>query len=70
MGNLNWTSTDVCDMTPNSSCDVDVVAGSIPNVSSDLNMAFTNLGHLKLGYSANLLDSTAQIGAFVALPES
>lgn len=64
MGNLDWPSTDVCDMTPNSACDVNVVAGSIPNVSSDLNMAFTNLGRPELGDSASLLDSTAQISAF------
>lgn len=70
MGNLDWPSTDVCDMTPNSACDVNVVAGSIPNVSSDLNMAFTNLGRPELGDSASLLESTAQMGAFAALPES
>lgn len=65
MGNLaDWPSADVCDMTPNSACDVNVVAGSIPTVSSDLNMAFTNLGRPELGDSASLLDPTAQMGAF------
>jgi len=61
---------DVCDMTPNSACDVNVVGGSIPNVSSDLNIAFTNLGRPELGESASLLDPTAQMAAFAALPES
>lgn len=70
MGNLDWPSTDVCDMTPNSACDVNVVGGSIPNVSSDLNIAFTNLGRPELGESASLLDPTAQMAAFAALPES
>jgi len=65
MGNLaDWPSADVCDMRPNSACDVNVVAGSIPTVSSDLNMAFTNLGRPELGDSASLLDPTAQMGAF------